>query len=136
MYSCSKSSQEPVLDKVQVESNVGALLEAQLVQWNLGNIDGFMEGYWDSPEMRFVSSKSVIMGHPKLTEMYKKSFPKRDDMGKLKFAVNDKKWMGEEVLSVLGQWEVLTEDTTRSGNFCLFFMEVDEGWRIVEDHTW
>lgn len=131
----SSETEQPV-DRSAVERQIDSLLLAQLAEWNAGSVDGFMEGYWKSDSLRFVTGRSVLKGHAQVTEMYKKSFPNRDKMGRLNFKIHNKKWMADSLLSVLGTWEVQNEDTTRSGNFCLFFQPVGSAWRIVEDHTW
>lgn len=129
-------SEQKAWDRDSIESLVDDVLQEQLNAWNEGDVDGYMAGYWKSPDLRFVTGRSVIAGHDSLTANYKRAFPDRGAMGKLNFEIRDKKWMGDSVVNVLGRWMVTTADTGRSGNFSILFMPVEEGWRIVEDHTW
>ncbi len=48
--------------------------------------------------------------------------------------------LGINVLSpesayVLGDWKVELPDTVKQGKFTLIWMKMDEGWRIVHDHS-
>jgi hypothetical protein len=42
---------------------VRALLDTQAAAWNRGDIEGFMQGYWNSPELRFASGGNVTRLH-------------------------------------------------------------------------
>ena len=41
---------------------IRAVLDAQVAAWNRGDIEGFMDGYWRSPETVFVSGDTVTHG--------------------------------------------------------------------------
>jgi len=38
------------------------LLEEQAEAWNKGDLEGFMKGYWKSPELTFYSGRNIEMG--------------------------------------------------------------------------
>jgi len=52
---------------VQAQSNkaveaVKSLLHQQMQDWNKGDIDAFMEGYWKSDKLQFIGSRGVTYG--------------------------------------------------------------------------
>ena len=38
------------------------VMDDQTAAWNRGDIEGFMQGYWNSPELKFVSGDNVTKG--------------------------------------------------------------------------
>src|SRR5713226_4570053 len=70
----------------QVGKDLRALLNEQAEAWNRGDIDGFMKGYWKSPDTVFVGSCGVQRGWDAVLARYKKSYPDRAAMGHLTFS--------------------------------------------------
>src|SRR5947209_20489038 len=46
------------------EQAVRAVLDAQVAAWNRGDLEGFMAGYWQSPDLTFFSGDKVTRGWP------------------------------------------------------------------------
>jgi len=61
------------------------LLNQQVVDWNNGNLESFMEGYIKSDELQFIGSKGVTYGWEKTLANYKKAYPDKATMGQLSF---------------------------------------------------
>src|SRR3954468_12841304 len=59
------------------------MLIAQVVEWNKGNIDGYMKGYWESDSMLFIGSKMRAYGYNATLKRYKEAYADADHMGKL-----------------------------------------------------
>ncbi len=53
---------------------VRALLDAQVEAWNRGDLEGFMAGYWRSPELVFCSGATVTKGWDATLERYRKRY--------------------------------------------------------------
>src|SRR5260370_18202716 len=70
----------------QVEKDLRALLSEQAEAWNRGDIEGFMKGYWKSPDTVFAGSGGVQRGWDAVLARYKKSYPDRAAMGHLTFS--------------------------------------------------
>ena len=113
------------------------VMDKQLEAWNNGNHEGFMEGYWNSDALRFVSTKGVTMGWQNTLDMYKKSYDTKEKMGKLIFHKDGIYNMSEKEKEVLliGRWEVHKKDTAM-GSFALLFKNIDGDWKIIEDRTY
>ena len=58
----------------KIAAEIRRVMDAQTAAWNAGDIDGFMKGYWNSPELVFVSSDSVTRGWQPTIERYKNRF--------------------------------------------------------------
>jgi len=52
---------------------IRTVLKAQSEAWNRGDIEGYMAGYWRSPETVFISGDSVTRGWQTVLERYKKN---------------------------------------------------------------
>ncbi|MDH3530600.1 MAG: DUF4440 domain-containing protein, partial [Acidobacteriota bacterium] len=69
-----------------IESAIMTVLNKQVDAWNEGDIEGFMDGYWKSDDMRFVSGNSVSKGWQAAFDRYKKGYDSREKMGVLSFS--------------------------------------------------
>jgi ketosteroid isomerase-like protein len=113
---------------------IEAVLYDQADAWNRGDIDVFMEGYWKSDKLSFSSNGKVTRGWQATMDSYKKRYPTRDTMGKLKFSQLEISPIGDEGALVLGNWH-LERGEPVGGNFSLVMRKIDGKWRIVHDHT-
>jgi beta-aspartyl-peptidase (threonine type) len=119
----------------RVVREVRAVLDAQVAAWNRGDIDGFMDGYWRSPETTFVSGDSLTRGWQTVLDRYKKSYDTREKMGTLSFLEIDIKALGPQRAIAVGRWQLGGVADTPHGRFTLIFRRTPEGWRIMHDHT-
>ena len=51
---------------------VKSILMRQAEDWNKGDLDSFMEGYWNSEKLQFIGATVVTYGWQKTLENYKK----------------------------------------------------------------
>jgi ketosteroid isomerase-like protein len=119
----------------KAENDIRKVMNEQVVAWNNGDIDGFMKGYWNSPEMTFVSGVNVTKGWQPTLERYKKSYDSKAKMGVLTFADLDITILSKKSAVVLGKWSLQREKDNPNGLFTLTFRKLKEGWRIILDHT-
>ncbi len=119
-------------DKIAAE--IRKVMDAQVAAWNAGDIDGFMRGYWNSPELVFVST-NVTRGWQPTIERYKKSYDSRAKMGTLTFSDLEIEVLSKDAAKVLGSWSLAREKDNPNGKFTLIFRKFKDGWKIVHDHT-
>src|SRR5436305_8396457 len=100
---------------------IRAVLDAQVVAWNRGDIDGFMDGYWRSPETVFISGDTVTHGWQTVLDRYKKGYSTREKMGTLTFSALEIKVIGKETAVALGRWQLARAQDTPHGRFTLIF---------------
>lgn len=119
----------------KIKTEIRKVMDAQTAAWNSGDIDGFMQGYWKSPQMTFVSGDNVTKGWQETTDRYKRSYNTREKMGTLVFSDLEIEVLSKDSAKVLGRWKVAHEPKDSQGRFTLIFRKFKEGWRIIHDHT-
>jgi len=120
--------------KAKIADDIRAVMNKQAVDWNRGDIPAFMEGYWKSEQLTFVSSR-VTKGWQQTLDNYKKSYPDKSAMGTLTFSDLEITVVSKDAAVVLGSWSLKREKDNPGGKFTLIFRKFKEGWRIVHDHT-
>ncbi len=120
--------------KTRIEAEIRAVMNEQTAAWNRGDIEGFMQGYWNSEKLVFVSS-NVTRGWKPTLERYKKSYDSRAKMGTLTFSDLEINVLSKDAAVVLGSWALTRENDNPKGKFTLIFRRFKDGWRIVHDHT-
>ena len=121
--------------KAKIMKDIEQVINEQVAAWNKGDIDGFMEGYWKSDEMRFVSGNSVTMGWQAALDRYKRSYDTREKMGTLVFSDPVVVVLDKNNAYVFGRWTLERADDKPTGLFTLVFRSTNDGWRIIHDHT-
>ncbi len=65
---------------------VRALLDRQVADWNRKDLDGFLAGYWDSPDVVFQSGGDRTRGFAAMRDRYRKNYQAEGkEMGTLTF---------------------------------------------------
>jgi beta-aspartyl-peptidase (threonine type) len=121
----------------QVEIAVQQVLQRQQDAWNRHDLDGFMAGYWNSPQLTFFSGAKETAGWQSTIERYRKTYQSEGrEMGKLEFSDLRIEALGGNAAFVRGAWHLAMADgKTPHGLFTLIFRKFPEGWKIVHDHT-
>lgn len=112
------------------------LLEAQVRDWNKGDLEGFLRGYLNSSTLSFYGGGTVVSGIEALRERYERNYRSEGkEMGHLAFHAVVVDVLAADAVLVRGRWEVVTSSETLGGLFTLLFRRVGRDWRIVHDHT-
>jgi ketosteroid isomerase-like protein len=112
------------------------VLDDQVTAWNRGDLAGFMNGYWKSPEMTFSSGGTTIQGWQAAFSRYKARYQTEGhEMGKLAFIQLSVVMLGPDAAFVRGGFELKTAKESPKGIFTLVFRRFSDGWKIVHDHT-
>jgi hypothetical protein len=111
------------------------VLNNQLNEWNKGNIQGFMSGYWQNDSLQFLTSKGITYGWESVTNNYKKSYPTKEKMGNLDFEILSEKKIDKKHTMIIGKWKVKDAEGENSGYFSLLFKLIDGNWKLILDHT-
>ena len=138
MNSCGdkKQQKEDVSQNPTEIKAIKEILNAQKECWNNGDIDGFMEGYWNSEELIFTSlNHKPAFGWENTLERYKNSYPTKESMGKLKFEFLDLKLISKNTASLKGKWELIRESDNPNGLFWLDLQKFNKKWLITKDST-
>src|SRR5215471_2752689 len=105
--------------------------------WNSGDLEGFMKGYWNSPELTFFSGAHETKGWQASLDRYKKEYQgPGHEMGKLEFANLRIEMLGQDAAFVRGEFHLTMSDgKTPHGLFTLIFRKFPDGWKIVHDQS-
>jgi ketosteroid isomerase-like protein len=123
------------VDKSDIQYDIRNVMKKQQDAWNSGNLEGFMDGYWRSDSLRFLSKDGVTMGWKASLLRYQKAYPSQEAMGQLKFEnLRIEVLSGEEAYAD-GRWNLFRSSDTLSGHFTLLWKRIDGRWLIVSDHS-
>jgi uncharacterized protein (TIGR02246 family) len=116
---------------------VRTVWNAQVDAWNRGDLEGFMNGYWKSPDLVFFSNGAETRGWQQTLDRYRAGYQGEGKrMGTLDFPQLDFKPLGPEAVLARGQWRLTMPDGKQStGMTSVTFQKLPEGWRIVHDHS-
>ncbi len=121
--------------KMKIADDIRAVMNKQAADWNRGDVEAFMQGYWKSDQLKFVSGRGVTNGWQPTLDNYKKGYPDRAAMGTLTFSDLEIAVLSKNAAVVLGSWSLKREKDNPGGKFTLIFRKFKEGWRIIHDHT-
>ena len=116
---------------------VRSLLLSQQAAWNRHDLESFMTGYWNSPELTFFSGARVTSGWQGTLERYKKTYQSQGaEMGTLEFTDLQIEPLGSDAAFARGAWHLtMSGGKTPHGVFTLVLRKFPAGWRIIHDHT-
>jgi len=119
------------------DADIRKVLDEQTAAWNRGDIPGFMAGYADSESTTFVGT-TVTKGHAQVLANYKKRYPTREKMGKLRFSDIEIRPLGPDHAVVLGRFHLdrpAAAGGESTGIFTLVFEKSKGAWKVILDHT-
>lgn len=112
-----------------------SILDRQTRDWNNGNIDGFMVGYWNNDSLMFIGKSGITYGYKQTLANYKKNYSDTTQMGKLTFNIIQVKRLSAEYYYVVGKWMLKRTVGDLSGHYNLLFRKINGKWVIVADHS-
>ncbi len=120
--------------RAQSKEAILEVMSTQMDAWNRGDLEAFMQGYWKSDSLMFVSAKPTY-GWQATLNNYKRGYPDKAAMGKLTFDIKKVEVMNDTNAFVFGAWHLKREKDEPGGYFTLWFKKVNGEWKIVVDHT-
>lgn len=117
------------------ELSIRTILAAQTSEWNKGNLESFMRGYWESDSLTFIGKSGITYGWKKTLDNYKKGYPDTAAMGKLNFELVTVKRLSKDYFFVVGKWHLTRSIGNIGGAYTLLFRKIKNQWVIVTDHS-
>ena len=113
------------------------VLHKQQEAWNRHDLEGFMAGYWNSPELTFFSDGKEHDGWQATMDRYLSTYGSPGhEMGQLDFSGLRVEVLSQDAAFVRGAWRLtMSHGMPPHGLFTLVFRKFPEGWKIVHDHT-
>lgn len=142
MYACkgktdSNSESNSISHSIPDTLSILNVLKQQAADWNKGDIDAYMQGYWKSDSLRFIGKRGIKYGYDSITAMYKKHYSDKEKMGHLLFSGLKYTQLSAvpSIVNVTGKWNISGKDSA-GGFFSLLMKPVYGEWKIITDHTW
>ncbi len=117
------------------ETAIRKVLQIQENAWNAGQIENFMQGYWNSDSLMFIGKSGITYGWEKTLKNYKKAYPDTAAMGKLNFTLLQLKPLAADYYFIVGKWHLERTIGNLDGHFTLLFKKINGHWVIVADHS-
>jgi len=129
--SCNDTKRMPSDAIGEIQKVMGQQQEA----WNRGDLEDYMNGYWNSDSLRFIGKRGISYGWQSTLDNYKKGYPNADAMGPLQFTNLSIELMSDSSAYVIGKWHLYRATDTLSGHYSLLWKCMDKQWLIVADHS-
>lgn len=119
------------------EAEIRGALARQVEAWNAHDLDGFMSGYWRSPELTFYSGGNIAQGWDAAMARYQRNYQSvGKEMGTLEFSDLSVEVTSSDSSWVMGKYQLTISDGSKPhGIFTLIFRKIGGEWKIVHDHT-
>ncbi|WP_026768215.1 DUF4440 domain-containing protein [Asinibacterium sp. OR53] len=127
--------QQPLYAQHKDEQAIRQILTDQTTEWNKGNLEAFMKGYWKNDSLLFVGKTGPRYGFQTTLDNYHKGYPDTAAMGKLSFNIIQVKRLSPDYYFVLGKWMLKRSMGDLSGHYTLLFRKIAGQWKIVVDHS-
>jgi len=112
------------------------ILHRQTTDWNAGNVEAFMNGYWKSDSLTFVGKVGITYGYEATLSNYKRRYPDRATMGTLKFTILKVDFPARNVAYIIGKFHLTRPKVgDAEGHFTLLWRKIGGKWVIVSDHS-
>lgn len=103
--------------------------------WNKGDLDMFMNTYWNNDSVALIGKRGVTRGWQKINDVYKQSFPDTSYMGHLKYDIIEIKVFTPSYGYVIGKFNVTRSKGDFSGYFDVLVRKIKGKWYIIADHS-
>lgn len=120
-------------DSDTAEAGIRLVMEQQEMAWNKHDLEGFMQGYWKSSELKFYGSNGLTLGWDDTLANYKKGYPTKAESGTLNFVINDISRIEGDNYWVMGEYHLKREVGDADGVFIIIFKKINGEWKIVAD---
>lgn len=109
------------------------VMKAQEIAWSNNDLEGFMQGYLKSKDLKFYGKSGLTKGWQKTLENYKKGYPTKEHSGTLTFTVNDISKIESNSYWVMGEYFLSRKIGDATGVFMIIFKKIKGVWKIVAD---
>ena len=117
------------------EQAIRNMLSAQVIEWNRGNIAGYMKGYWEDENLVFIGKSGPTFGFDSTLARYRRSYPDTERMGQLTSTIIKLRLLSPGYAYVTGSWKLARSAGELKGYYTLLLKKIRKQWVIIEDHS-
>lgn len=114
---------------------INEVMLQQEADWNKGDIEAYMQGYWQADSLLFLGGKGPVYGWEKTLKNYQKTYATKVKMGELKFENIKIELINDSAAFVVGKWNLKREEKSLGGWYSLLWEKIGQEWKIVIDHS-
>jgi ketosteroid isomerase-like protein len=103
--------------------------------WNRGDLNAYLDGYWDSEETRWISGGNIIRGVGAIRARYKSLYDSPEKLGKLEVKDLEIDILTDGDALVVGRWLHTAEQLARVGVFTVHMKKIHGEWVMATDHA-
>ena len=131
LASC-KTSQLTATDDIAV---IRSILDQQQKAWSDNDLEGFMEGYWESDELTYFSRGKITKGWQTTLANYKSNYPSKKETGELQFEIANITQINADAYWVMGSYFLTRNAGDANGTFMIIFKRLNGEWKIIGDSS-
>ena len=120
---------------VDITQAVRDAFEQWSTAWNNGDLEGYLAGYHDADDIRWVRDTRIVRGKTDIAAMYRSSFSTPEQMGHLALTHLEVTPVGDADAVVFGTIEYTVNDQRSTAAFTAHLRKIDGAWLILSDHT-
>lgn len=126
--------------RATLRAELEAMLQRAAVDWNRGDLDGFMSDYLPGDSTTYIGGRGLVRGPSAIRASYARLFTGEIQRDSLSFAILDVDPIAPDAANLVAQY-ILTrhaggrDSVTARGPTSLLMRRVDGRWRIVHDHS-
>lgn len=114
---------------------IKSIIKLQEKAWSENDIEGFMDGYWNSDELVFFSGGNLTKGWQTTLANYIKKYPTQKETGILNFEIANITQINADAYWVMGSYFLSRDAGDANGTFMIVFKRINGEWRIVGDSS-
>jgi ketosteroid isomerase-like protein len=128
--SCTKNNPSQ-----SIRMEINQAMQAQQDAWNRGDVEAFMQYYWNDDSLLFIGLKGPTYGWKTTLDNYKRGYDTPEKMGVLTFHNHRIDSLSPDAANVFGEWKIERTTETIGGYYTLIWSRKDQQWKITQDHT-
>jgi uncharacterized protein (TIGR02246 family) len=127
-------------ERAALRAELDAMLRRAAVDWNRGDLDGFMSDYLPGDSTTYIGGRGLVRGPSAIRASYARLFTGELQRDSLSFVILDVDPIAPDAANLIAQY-ILTrraggrDSVTARGPTSLLVRRVDGRWRIVHDHS-
>ncbi len=119
----------------KVIKKILAAISNQEKSWNNGSIKDYMNYYYNSDSLQFITKLGITYGWQTTLDNYLKTFPDKQTMGILYFSDIKLTRIDSKTVVVSAKWQLQRENDSPGGWFTQIWKKTKGKWLIIIDHT-